>query len=259
MNKNLRKIQKVWRSYEHLFAERQIVISSEKIDTVLNSFFFPGPFYFYLLDFPSLELSYVHPNIEKILGIPTGEASIDALAEHVHSDDAEHFIKCEKLAQHFLFNVIQPEQIKRYKVSYCFRMRTKSGQFHLFLQQAIAIALDDDHRIAKVLGVHCDINHLTDKNNHKISFIGMNGEEDYLGIDVNNSPVKSLNNNGNPLTKREQQIVSMLAEGWTSKDVAETLFVSPDTIRTHRNNIRKKLGVKNTSQMVAACIRRGLI
>ena len=47
------------------------------------------------------------------------------------------------------------------------------------------------------------------------------------------------------LTKREKQILKLIAEGWTNKQIGNLLFISEHTVRTHRNRIFKKLDIKN--------------
>lgn len=52
------------------------------------------------------------------------------------------------------------------------------------------------------------------------------------------------------LTKREKQILTLIAQGWTNKDIGDFMFISANTIRTHRNNIWKKLGIKNFRDVI---------
>jgi DNA-binding CsgD family transcriptional regulator len=52
------------------------------------------------------------------------------------------------------------------------------------------------------------------------------------------------------LTEREKEIVELIREGLSSQEVADRLFISFHTVVTHRRNIMKKLGVKNTVQML---------
>ncbi len=47
------------------------------------------------------------------------------------------------------------------------------------------------------------------------------------------------------LTKQEKKITSLLANGMSNKDVADALYISPHTLKTHRKNIYKKLNIKN--------------
>ena len=61
------------------------------------------------------------------------------------------------------------------------------------------------------------------------------------------------------LTDREVEIVKLIAEGLTTKDIAEKLFLSFHTISTHRKNIFRKAGITNSSELVRYAVRRGLV
>lgn len=52
------------------------------------------------------------------------------------------------------------------------------------------------------------------------------------------------------LTEREKQILGMIAQGLTSYEIADQLFISPRTVDTHRYNLMHKLNVKNTAGLV---------
>jgi DNA-binding NarL/FixJ family response regulator len=52
------------------------------------------------------------------------------------------------------------------------------------------------------------------------------------------------------LTKREEEIVGLVAKGLTSQDIAKKLFISPRTVETHRARIMDKLGVNNAAGLV---------
>lgn len=62
-----------------------------------------------------------------------------------------------------------------------------------------------------------------------------------------------------PLTKREKEILKLIAEGFSSQEVADKLFISLRTVETHRMNINQKLDVKNTAGLVKEALKRGLI
>jgi DNA-binding NarL/FixJ family response regulator len=62
-----------------------------------------------------------------------------------------------------------------------------------------------------------------------------------------------------PLTKREKEILKLIAEGFSSQEIADKLFISLRTVETHRLNINQKLNVKNTAGLVKEAIKRGLI
>lgn len=62
-----------------------------------------------------------------------------------------------------------------------------------------------------------------------------------------------------PLTKREKEILKLIAEGQSNQEIADKLFISLRTVETHRLNINQKLGVKNTAGLVKEAVKRGLI
>lgn len=53
-----------------------------------------------------------------------------------------------------------------------------------------------------------------------------------------------------PLTPRETQIVNLLLEGFSTKDIAKLLNISMDTVKTHRKNIHRKLDTHSVMQMM---------
>ncbi len=62
-----------------------------------------------------------------------------------------------------------------------------------------------------------------------------------------------------PLTPREQEILKLVAEGYTNKQIAETLFISEKTVERHRANILEKLGMRDRVELTRYAIRHGLI
>jgi DNA-binding NarL/FixJ family response regulator len=62
-----------------------------------------------------------------------------------------------------------------------------------------------------------------------------------------------------PLTPREQQIVKLIAESHTNRQIAELLTISEKTVETHRANILEKLGMRDRVELTRYAIRRGLV
>jgi DNA-binding NarL/FixJ family response regulator len=61
------------------------------------------------------------------------------------------------------------------------------------------------------------------------------------------------------LTKREHEILELVAEGKSNKEVAESLFISVKTVETHKTHILEKLGLRNTAELVKYAIKNNII
>jgi len=61
------------------------------------------------------------------------------------------------------------------------------------------------------------------------------------------------------LTPREKQILNLVAEGYSNKEIAERLVVSPSTVHSHRTNLMQKLGLSTRHELVQYARRQGLI
>ena len=62
-----------------------------------------------------------------------------------------------------------------------------------------------------------------------------------------------------PLSPRESEVVKLVAEGYTTKDIAETLVIAEKTVERHRANILEKLGLRDRVELTRYAIRRGLV
>lgn len=67
-------------------------------------------------------------------------------------------------------------------------------------------------------------------------------------------------NEGEPsLSPREKEIFRLLAEGYSNKEIAEKLVISPSTVHSHRGNLMDKLGLGNRRELIQYARKRGLI
>ena len=61
------------------------------------------------------------------------------------------------------------------------------------------------------------------------------------------------------ISKREKEVLQLIAHEYTTKEIAQTLFISKHTADTHRKNIMSKLDVRNSAGMVRVGFERGLL
>ena len=64
---------------------------------------------------------------------------------------------------------------------------------------------------------------------------------------------------GTSLSPREKEILRLISEGSSTKEIAEKLVISPSTVHTHRSNLMAKLGLNNRRELIQYARQRGLI
>ena len=61
------------------------------------------------------------------------------------------------------------------------------------------------------------------------------------------------------LTEREREVLQLIAEGKSTRQIAECLFISPKTAEVHRSHLMEKLGLHNTAEIVRYAVRKGIV
>lgn len=61
------------------------------------------------------------------------------------------------------------------------------------------------------------------------------------------------------ISEREKEILNLIVTGYNNKIIADKLFISENTVATHRRNIMKKMKVKNTPQLIVRSLKQGLV
>ena len=82
--------------------------------------------------------------------------------------------------------------------------------------------------------------------------------DDFYRIHTNGR-VQEDNKKLSDLTRRELEVLTLIASGRTTKEVADELFISVKTVETHKSNILDKLGLRNIAELVKYAIKNKLI
>ncbi|MFI2812102.1 MULTISPECIES: LuxR C-terminal-related transcriptional regulator [Microbulbifer] len=258
MKPDTQLLKAVWESSRQHLSDTHVGLERYDLDNLVSSVFSSGPFYFYVVDFKTFHLDYVSPSITAIHGLQPETVTFQDILDCVHPDDMGFVSRAEQRAIEIVYERIPPEKRKLYKISYCFRFRTADGSYQLFNHQAIMLTEDENNRLSKSLNIHTNISHLSSESNHRLSVIGMLGEPSFLNIEIENeAPVPAASQ---PLfTDREMEVIRLLSQGMTSREIAARLYIAVDTVKNHRKNIMKKSACKNVGQLITKCITQGLL
>ncbi|WP_211272654.1 response regulator [Gelidibacter algens] len=78
----------------------------------------------------------------------------------------------------------------------------------------------------------------------------------YLSFEVSQT-LRNTNNSTVVLTRREKEVLNLIAEGMTNNEIAKKLFISTTTVDTHRKNLLEKLNARNTAALIKLSIAQG--
>lgn len=101
-----------------------------------------------------------------------------------------------------------------------------------------------------------------DSHNELINAIqAIKNDKIYLSSDINSILMKGLHGEGEQklLTDREREILKLISQEYTNKDIAEELFISERTVETHRKNIFRKTGTNNMVGLIKYAYANNLI
>ncbi|MCO6499829.1 MAG: response regulator transcription factor [Vicingus serpentipes] len=119
---------------------------------------------------------------------------------------------------------------------------------HMALKSGVDSYLLDDCQKPEIIEA------ITDTNNGKQFYCGH--VIDILAEAANNEANDCA---GISLSEREIEIIKLISDGLTNKEIADALFLSTHTVNTHRKNIMNKLGIKNTAGIVIYAVKENII
>ncbi|SDN06985.1 regulatory protein, luxR family [Pedobacter steynii] len=245
-----------WDRCSDFYTRSNMALPKVILDQFLPSFLSPGQFYYYLVDFYGQQIRYIDPSIADILGLDPESATVDSILSCIHPEDINYVTQTESASLRFMLNQVGKDNLKSYyKTTYCFRFKVVGGNYELFHNESVFLSDEETGRISQVLHIHTNINHLTASNDYTPSLMGL--KESGWPVNINKEPESNALNLH--FSKREMEIINLIALGYKSEEIAESLFISLHTVQSHRKNIIRKSGVKTSSELISLCVKEGLI
>ncbi|TNE79061.1 MAG: LuxR family transcriptional regulator [Bacteroidetes bacterium] len=255
----------IWKSHNGYLGKQSLQLEQKKYAELIANLFCPGPYFYYVIDSPTLTFEGVSEGTKAILGIENTDLTVNLYLDSIHPEDLDFFMRCEDLVAYFLKNCIAPENMVNYKICYSIRVRASNGQYKHLLLQTTTIKTSPDGSLLKVFGCQTDISHLAAESNRRLSFIGLNGQASLVNLDVyadnvfDNYVPHSLIIQTTQFTHREIEIIKLLGMGLSSKQIAQNLNISAETVVSHRKNCLRKAEVKNTAELLVHCVKSGIL
>jgi DNA-binding CsgD family transcriptional regulator len=161
----------------------------------------------------------------------------------IHPEDIPFLTETHYRFTDFIINLTIEEK-KNYKVIYVFRIQDKNKKYRWFLNQLLPLELDNKGNIWLMLVTYDMLpdGNKIQKVERKIVNIKTNEIYHFSG--------DSREDKKNNLTKREIEILGLLAKGMASKKIADELFLSVNTVNNHRRSILEKTNSENTAMAI---------
>lgn len=174
----------------------------------------------------------------------------EGLHELIHSEDLPYLYRNGILALKFLFQ--EKENAEEYKMITEFRIKSTSNKYIRVIEQYSLLEKCPNNNIWLALSVLDVSPDQTVFRNVKCTF--MNIKKNRV------IPIETISNKPAPhLTPREIDVLLLIKDGLFSKEISENLFLSINTVNTHRQRILEKLDVNNSIEAVNYASALGLI
>lgn len=239
----------------------ETIVEHFKPHSAIHSHFTPTTF---LLDYATRKYLYVEKTCFNLLGYTAEyflETGLDIYMSKWHKTDLE-ILNTKVFVDNFSFlKAIPFEDYSKYIFSYNYRMKNANGEYITVLQRMSYILGKTFVGPAGVIGVIFDITHF--KNDiaiiHTIEKVENTGSENFNRLVFKKVHAVVDQPNCKLLSEREREILSMMAKGLSSKQIASCLQLSTNTINNHRKNMLNKTNCKTASELMSYASKHGLV
>lgn len=199
-------------------------------------------------DYRNLSLAFYAGNVDELTGYPASmfkEKGIETTFTMTHPDDRSEIIRFQKIVFECFHNLTLEEK-HTFEFSYTTRwVHYVTKKVNWVLGKVRPYLIDSAGNFAMDLHIIMQLHTppKTTEYDWNYSYQKEDGTRVFVSKNSPDSRVISL-------TKKEKEIVKLILDGKESKDIAEHLNISVNTVGTHRKNILKKLNARNLGEMV---------
>lgn len=205
--------------------------------------------FFCITNTQNLTFEYISKNMVACLGLDAEIMKTQGMRyfwSRMHPDDVDHWLQALNELMNFTLNNIEVDE--RHKMSYTWNYRIKNfnGSYVNVIQNTTPLEFDVNDK--PIIGLaHYTV--LDSKINLQVSATAkmLNENNEYETKYFNNFYQKLISDG---ISNRERDVIRLLVLNYSSKDIADKLSISPNTVDTHRRNILKKLKIASTGELI---------
>lgn len=198
---------------------------------------------------------YYSPNYTRVLGwdVQRAESDIQYTNALIHPDDLPKLLEAGLYYISLGFALPEKQQSRDYKTIFDYRVRGKEGKYVRIMEQQVPLEFDKRGNVWLALSLV----DLSPDNDLQAPFRGRLKNQ-RTGELFTFPPEEDPDRPGYSLTSREKEVLQLIARGLISKEIADKLYISVNTVNTHRQRIIEKLNVSNTYEAIRYATERGI-
>jgi len=181
------------------------------------------------------------------------QGGIAQMQSLLYPDDADAYWQLMRRVWKFLL-ALPAQQRRHYQFSCDYRFQKKSGTIIRVLEQNSVLQTDKNGNIILLLGTCLDITHWKKSAELVASVYAPENEVSFLCTSADETNLLR-----ETLSKREKEVLKLVAAGYSSKHIADQLCISMHTVNTHRKKMIEKTNTKNTGELVQHAFSNRLI
>ncbi|HEV8506326.1 MAG TPA: helix-turn-helix transcriptional regulator [Chitinophagaceae bacterium] len=232
------------------------------INQVTNAVFNHSIPWIYLLDYTSGKYLLVSNSMKMMLGYDPNyfmSAGLSLTFENYHSKHMDLFneeIFPDRLE---ILKKIPYQEHPNYIFSYNFQFKTRRGEYINLLQRNCFVKSDENGNPLLSFGVITNVNHYKSEN-PVIQVVEKIDNTEFLGgTKTISTKAYYMNKEDHLFTKREKELLCWIAAGFTSKEIADKLFISEYTVINHRRNMMSKANARNVTELICCAIKNQIL
>lgn len=211
-----------------------------------------GLFCYYVADLQNLKLVEVGGHVKTLVGIEAEKIkgrNFAVALKFFSIPEIPHIMRAMLKYHQYVYDKPIHERllVKNYMI---LKVKKKGSGYFTGLVQAVPLALDSQGHISHMYTSITDISSFqVDQNVVKGDIIDESNPEEIKIINIINKNFSSIE-----LSNAELRVLKLMAEGKSTKEISDILFLSEHTVNNHRKNMMHKTNVKNTAELISKTI-----
>ncbi|RCT54390.1 LuxR C-terminal-related transcriptional regulator [Winogradskyella sp. KYW1333] len=236
--------QTIFKSYDKPSLETHIkkIIELDKYLPYSSTFFC-------VTNTQTLSFEYVSKNYNSCLGLKPEELLEKGMRyfwSRIHPEDLENWLKALNQLMEFTLGNIKIKDRQNANYTWNYRFKNADGIYVNIVQNTTPLAFDSQEK--PIIGLaHYTVLDPGIKLEISASAKLLNDKQEYETIYFNTYSQKLLNGG---ISNRERDVIRLLIQNYSSKEISAKLNISPHTVDTHRRNILKKLNISSTGELI---------